>query len=270
MTDQGLPAILLLGAGRMGAAMFASWAGLGLPSSVLVDPALPPNVARPQDRLVASIADLPAGFAPKAAILAIKPQIAESLLPVLCSLLPADTIVLSILAGLPIARLADLLGGGRAVVRAMPNTPAAIGQGMTVAVAGPGVSSAQHDLCARLLTACGELAWLGDETLIDAVTAVSGCGPAYVFLLAELLEKEGIALGLPHALARQLARKTVSGAGALLAASADESGQLRRDVTSPNGVTERALAVLMEAAAWPASIARALAAAVARSRELAR
>ena len=269
MTVPGLPPILLLGAGRMGAALFAGWAAQGLPASVLVDPVLPAGVARPQDTLLANLDALPAGFRPGAVILAIKPQMAAATLPLLGPLLQDDAAVLSILAGLPIARLSALLGRSNAIVRAMPNTPAAIGQGMTVAVAGPGVTPAQHALCTRLLEAAGELAWLADETLIDEVTAVSGCGPAYVFLLAELLEQQGVSLGLPPALARQLARKTVSGSGALLAASADESAQLRRNVTSPNGVTERALAVLMDRAAWPASIREALRAAAARSRELA-
>ncbi len=195
---------------------------------------------------------------------------AADILPALGPTLPAGAIVLSILAGIPIARLSALLGVQNPIVRAMPNTPAAIGQGMTVAVAGPGVSPAQHALCDRLLAASGELAWLEDEALIDPATAVSGCGPAYVFLLAELLEQEGVAQGLPPALARQLARKTVSGSGALLAGSHEESAQLRRNVTSPNGVTERALAVLMDRAAWPASVERALSAATARSRELAK
>ena len=270
MADAGLPAVLLLGAGRMGAAMFSGWAAQGLPPCVLVDPALPPGVARPQDRMVPDLAALPDGFRPGAVVLAIKPQMAPATLPALGERLPSGAVVLSILAGLPIARLSALLGAANPIVRAMPNTPAAIGQGMIVAVDGPGVSPAQHALCARLLSACGELAWLDDEALIDPATAVSGCGPAYVFLLAELLEQEGVAQGLPPALARQLARKTVSGSGALLAASPEDSAQLRRNVTSPNGVTERALAVLMDAAAWPASVARALAAAAARSRELAR
>ncbi len=249
--------------------MFAGWATQDLPPCVLVDPALPRGVARQQDSLVPSLAALPTGFRPGAVVLAIKPQMAADLLPVVGKLLPPGAVVLSILAGLTVARLSALLGVPNAVVRAMPNTPAAIGQGMTVAVAGPGVTPAQHSLCTRLLAASGELVWLDDEALIDPVTAVSGCGPAYVFLLAELLEEEGVAQGLPPALARQLARKTVSGSGALLAASKEESAQLRRNVTSPNGVTERALGVLMDKAAWPASLALALSAAAARSRELA-
>ena len=270
MNAAALPSVLLLGAGRMGAAMFAGWAAQGLPPSVLVDPARPPGVARPQDTLVADLDGVPPGLQPGAVILAIKPQMAADTLPALGPMLPPGAVVLSILAGLPIARLSALLGAPNAVVRAMPNTPAAIGQGMIVAVAGPGLSPDQHALCTRLLAASGELAWLDDEALIDPVTAVSGCGPAYVFLLAELLEQEGIAQGLPPALARLLARKTVSGAGALLAASQEESAQLRRNVTSPNGVTERALAILMDSAAWPAAIRGALSAAKTRSQELAK
>jgi pyrroline-5-carboxylate reductase len=253
----------------MGAAMFAGWSARGLPPSVLVDPGQPEGVARKQDRMVASVELIPADFQPHAVILAIKPQMAAAVLPTIGPRLPDTAVVVSILAGLTVEKLAGLLGRANPVVRAMPNTPAAIGQGMTVAVAGPGVSRTQLELCDALLQASGELAWLHDEALIDPITSVSGCGPAYVFLLAELLEQAGIDQGIPPALARQLARKTVSGSGALLAASAEDSAQLRRNVTSPNGVTERALAVLMAEPAWPATIAAALAAATARSRELA-
>jgi pyrroline-5-carboxylate reductase len=151
----------------------------------------------------------------------------------------------------------------------MPNTPAAIRQGITVACAGPGVSDPQRALCHTLLEAVGKVEWVDDETLLDAVTAVSGGGPAYVFLLAELLEQAAIEQGIPAALARTLARQTVSGSGALLAASADDAAQLRRNVTSPKGTTERALAVLMDDAAWPRAISAAIAAATMRSRELA-
>jgi pyrroline-5-carboxylate reductase len=269
LTGAPLAPVLLLGAGKMGAAMFAGWAARGLPPSVLVDPGRPAGVARAEDRMVASVELIPADFQPHAMVLAIKPQMAAAVLPTLGPRLPESAVVVSILAGLTVEKLAGLLGTANPVVRAMPNTPAAIGQGMTVAVAGPGVSRAQLELCDALLQASGDLAWLHDEALIDPITSVSGCGPAYVFLLAELLEQAGVAQGIPPALARQLARKTVSGAGALLAASPEESDQLRRNVTSPNGVTERALAVLMAEPAWPATIRAALEAATARSRELA-
>jgi pyrroline-5-carboxylate reductase len=152
----------------------------------------------------------------------------------------------------------------------MPNTPAAIGRGITVAVAAPDVSADQRALCDRLLQACGRVEWVEDEALLDPVTAVSGSGPAYVFLLAELLEQAALSQGLPPALARTLARETVSGSGALLAASPEDAAALRRAVTSPGGTTEQALAVLMRAENWPASIQDAVAAAASRSRALAR
>ena len=151
----------------------------------------------------------------------------------------------------------------------MPNTPAAVRQGITVATAGAGVSAAQRALCDTLLTAIGEVAWVDDESLLDPVTAVSGGGPAYVFLLAELLERAAIEQGIPPDLARLMARKTVSGSGALLAASTEDAAVLRKNVTSPGGTTERALAVMMADAAWPRVISEAIAAATARSRELA-
>ena len=265
-----IPPILLLGAGRMGSAMFAGWCAAGLEPSVLVDPSMPPGLARPADSLVPSLDALPENFTPGAVVLAIKPQVAPGILPALGARLPRGVPVLSILAGLTVARLAGLLGADAAIVRAMPNTPAAIGQGMTVAFAGPAVTPAQHTLCHQLLAASGDLAWIKDEALIDPITSVSGCGPAYVFLLAELLEQQGVAQGIPAPLARQLARKTVSGAGALLAASSEESAALRQAVTRPHGGPARALAILMQQAAWPDTIRAALHAATARSRELAR
>ena len=173
-----IPPVLLLGAGRMGSAMFSGWCAAGLGPSVLVDPALPPDLARPDDLMLPSLDGVPADFVPGAVVLAIKPQTAPEILPVLGARLRGNVPVLSILAGLTVGRLSDLLGGEPAVVRAMPNTPAAIGQGMTVAFAGQGVTPAQHALCDRLLAASGELAWIDDEALIDPITSVSGCGPA--------------------------------------------------------------------------------------------
>jgi pyrroline-5-carboxylate reductase len=264
-----IPPVLLLGAGRMGSALFSGWVSAGLAPSVLVDPAMPAGVTRAQDVLIPSLDSLPAGFAPAAVVLAIKPQMADAVLPALGRVVPADAVLLSILAGKPISRLAALLGAEHPIVRAMPNTPAAIGRGMTVACAAPTVQPAQRALCHQLLAAVGDVAWVADEDLIDPVTSVSGSGPAYVFLLAEILEQAGIEQGIPPALARQLARKMIAGAGALLDASPEESDALRRAVTSPNGVTERALAVLMDGSAWPGSIRSALRAATERARELA-
>lgn len=253
----------------MGGALFAGWSACGLAPSALVDPSAQPGLARAQDFSVATLAELPDGFAPKAVILAVKPQMADAVMPALAGRLPADAVVVSIMAGRTVAGMRAALGGRNAVVRAMPNTPAAIGQGMTVAFAGESVSPAQRALSDALLRAVGDVAWVDDEDMIDRITAISGSGPAYVFLLAELLEQAGIGEGIPADLARLLARRTVTGAGALLAASDEDAAALRRAVTSPRGVTERALAVLMAEGAWPETIRGAVQAAIARSRELA-
>jgi pyrroline-5-carboxylate reductase len=177
--------------------------------------------------------------------------------------------MLSIMAGRTLAGMRTQLGEGAALVRAMPNTPAAVRQGVTVACPGSGVTPAQRALCDTLLAAIGSVAWVEDEALLDPVTAVSGSGPAYVFLLAELMEQAAIEQGIPAELARKLARETVSGSGALLAASAEDAAQLRRNVTSPGGTTAAALSVLMDPAAMPDALSRAIAAATRRSRELA-
>jgi pyrroline-5-carboxylate reductase len=253
----------------MGGALFSGWAARGLAPSALVDPTPAPGIARQGDCVAASLADLPSDFAPACAILAVKPQMADAVLPALAACLPPDAVVLSIMAGRRIGSIRAALGGTAPVVRAMPNTPAAIGQGITVACAGAGVTDAQRALCDTLLSAVGDVAWVDDEALIDPVTAVSGSGPAYVFLLAELLEQAGIAQGLPPGLARLLARKTVSGSGALLNASDEHAADLRRAVTSPRGTTEAALAVLMDPVAWPDAITKAVNAATHRAGELA-
>ena len=270
MTGAMLPPLLLVGAGRMGGALFAGWARQGLAPSVLVDPMPPSGLGRDEDILLPALDAVPGGFTPAAIILAVKPQMADAVLTRLGRLLRPGTVLLSIIAGRQIGAMAESVGPGAAIVRAMPNTPAAIGQGITVACAGPGVSDAQRALCTTLLEATGDVAWVEDEALLDAVTAVSGSGPAYVFLLAELLENAAIAEGLPPALARQLARKTVSGAGALLANATEDAADLRRAVTSPNGTTQAALEILMAAGAWPDILARAVKAGARRSRELAK
>ena len=248
--------------------MLAGWREHGLEPSIAIDPTPSPLVMPGADlRIVPVAAAIPAGFAPSAIVLAVKPQFADDALPPVAAF-ARDAVVLSIMAGRTVANVRAALGDP-AVVRAMPNTPATIRQGVTVAFAGQGVSAPQHQLCDTLLQAVGAVAWVDDESLIDPVTAVSGGGPAYVFLLTELLERAAIEQGIPADLARLLARRTVSGSGALLAASEDDAAELRRAVTSPKGTTERALAVLMADAAWPALVSRAIAAATARSRELA-
>lgn len=262
-----LPPVLLVGFGKMGGAMLAGWREQGLTQAVCVDPALPESPG-PGIRVVGAAAEVPADFLPGAVVLAVKPQNADATVSYYARF-AGQAVVLSIMAGKTVAGISRLLGEQARVVRAMPNTPAAIRQGITVAVAGPGVTDPQRALCDTLLRSVGEVAWVDDESLLDPVTAVSGGGPAYVFLLAELLEQAAVAQGLPAGLARLLARRTVSGAGALLAASAQDAAELRRAVTSPKGTTERALAVLMAEAAWPALVQRAIAAATERSRELA-
>lgn len=261
------PPLLLVGAGKMGGALYAGWQRAGLAPSVIVDPAEPGAPIRPQDMRIATLAALPADFRPAAVILGVKPQMAAEITAPLAARLPAGTLVLSIMAGLRAAPLSQALGGAP-VVRAMPNTPAALGQGMTVCYAGAEVSPAQRDLAGRLMAAVGAVAWVPEEAQIDIVTGISGGGPAYVFLLAELLEQAGAALGLAPDLARLAARQTVAGAGALLAASEAEAAELRRNVTSPNGTTERALAVLMAEEAWPRAVRSAIEAAASRAREL--
>ena len=263
--------LLLIGCGKMGGAMLAGWLEIGLPpETVVVEPhaaAMAPFAGRV--RHVDSIASIPADFTPAAVILATKPQEAPAALPALARFARPDTVFLSIMAGRTVAGMNALLGGAARVVRAMPNTPAALRLGFTVGYAGPGVTPAQRALCDTLLAAIGEAAWVEDEALIDPVTAVSGGGPAYVFLLAEVMEQAALRQGLPPDLARRMARATVAGSGALLGASTEDAGTLRRNVTSPKGTTERALAVLMREEAWPALMQEAIEAATARSRELA-
>jgi pyrroline-5-carboxylate reductase len=267
MTASPIPPVLLVGGGRMGGAMLAGWREEGLSSCVVVDPSpAAAALAGPGVAVVADASDVPPGFAPSAIVLAVKPQNAAAVLPAYAGL-AGGAVVLSIMAGPTIARVASLIGPGAAVVRAMPNTPAAVRQAITVACGDAGPE--RRALCERLLSSIGEVAWIEDEGLLDAVTAVSGGGPAYVFLLAELLEQAAVEQGIPPELARRMARRTVAGAGALLAASGEDAAELRRAVTSPKGTTERALAVLMADGAWPALVRRAVAEATARSRELA-
>jgi pyrroline-5-carboxylate reductase len=204
-----------------------------------------------------------------AVILAVKPQVAPDALPRLKDLIDATTVVVSIMAGRTLDFLRRALPAGTAIVRAMPNTPAAIGRGMTVAVPNAEVGAAQRALADRLLAATGVVEWIADEALMDAVTAVSGSGPAYVFLLAESLARAGAAAGLPADLAERLARATVAGSGELLHLSPLPAPTLRENVTSPGGTTAAALAVLMGAHGLDPLLREAVAAATRRSRELA-
>jgi pyrroline-5-carboxylate reductase len=264
-----IPPLLLVGCGRMGSAMLAGWREQGLAASYAVDPAPDAHAFNgPDMTVVADTADVPADFAPAAIVLAVKPQNAAATLPQY-QRFAGRCVFLSIMAGRTIAGISGLVGTDAAIVRAMPNTPAAVRQGVTVACPSETVSTAQRGLCDRLLQAIGAVAWVEDEALLDPVTAVSGSGPAYVFLLAELMEQAAIEQGIPPDLARLLARQTVAGSGALLKASSESAADLRKAVTSPGGTTAAALSVLMAGEAWPVAVSQAIDAATRRSRELA-
>ena len=236
--------ILLVGCGKMGGALLSGWKRKRLSQPIAV--VEPQPVKLPQGvKLYASADALPKRFAPVAVVLAVKPQSLPEALPAYRRFADGGTLFLSIAAGKTLRFFARGLGDEAATVRAMPNTPAAIGRGISVACANPQVTPAQRTLCTRLLAAAGEVAWIDDEALIDPVTAVSGSGPAYVFLLIECLAQAGIAAGLPAELATTLARATVAGSGELARLSSEDAAQLRRNVTSPGGTTEAALKVLM-------------------------
>jgi pyrroline-5-carboxylate reductase len=262
--------LVLVGAGKMGGALLEGWLRLGLdPRRIAVLEPLPrPEVAalaahglrlNPDPNTLSNAA---------AVVIALKPQVAAQALPALALLVSASTVVVSIMAGRTLQFLSTALARPCALVRAMPNTPAAIGRGITVAVP-RNANSTQRELADRLLAATGSVEWIDDETLMDAVTAVSGSGPAYVFLLAETLAQAGAAAGLPLPLAQKLARETIAGSGELLHRSALDAAALRENVTSTGGTTAAALAVLMGQNGLAALMTRAIAAATARSRELA-
>jgi pyrroline-5-carboxylate reductase len=266
----GLGPLALVGAGKMGGAMLEGWLALGLDPAkvVVVEPNAAPEILALGER-GAIINPPPNGVANLAAIvLAVKPQVAPDVMPNVAKMVSQGSLVLSIMAGRTLAFLEEHMPGA-AVVRAMPNTPAAIGRGITVAVPNAKVTAAQKTLANDLLAASGEVEWVADETLIDAVTAVSGSGPAYVFLLAEALARAGVSAGLPPALAEHLARATVSGAGELLHRSPLDPATLRKNVTSPGGTTAAALEILMGEGGLDRLMREAVAAAAKRSRELA-
>jgi len=263
--------LLLVGAGKMGGALLEGWLKQGLdPATVFIqDPALSEAMAALAARHGIVANDAPELPSPPAVILiAVKPDVAEKLLPEVEPMVGEETVVLSIAAGRTLESLSRYLPETVAVVRAMPNTPASVGQGITVCIANANVTPAQKRECDALLSAVGEVIWVEDEALLDPVTAVSGSGPAYVFLVAECLEEAGIEAGLPHDLAKRLARATVAGAGELLRRSDLEPAELRKNVTSPKGTTAAALEVLMVKGELKDLFTRAVAAAAKRSKEL--
>ena len=262
--------LVLVGAGKMGGALLEGWLRFGLdPKHVAVlEPQPSPQISALASQGLRLNPALRALGDAAAVVVAVKPQTAAEALPPLKPLIGTSTVVVSIMAGRTLQFIAGALNAPCALVRAMPNTPAAIGRGITVAVPRD-VNPAQRELAHRLLCATGAVEWTDDEALMDAVTAVSGSGPAYVFLMAEALAEAGVAAGLPPSLAATLARETVAGSGELLHLSDLDAAVLRQNVTSPGGTTAAALDVLMGKDGLTQLMRKAVAAATKRSRELA-
>jgi pyrroline-5-carboxylate reductase len=261
--------LVLVGAGKMGGAMLDGWLARKLPPKKIV-------VLDPQpSKVIKALARRGVRINPRgdvgdvaALVIAVKPQTAPNALPLLAALINKTTVTVSIMAGRTLGFIENHLPNA-AIVRAMPNTPAAIGRGITVAVGNRRVTAKTRKLAHDLLTATGSVEWVDDEALMDAVTAVSGSGPAYVFLLAEAMAEAGAAAGLPAALAEGLARETVAGSGELLHRSPESAATLRRNVTSPGGTTAAALEVLMGNDGMRPLLKKAIAAATRRGKELA-
>jgi pyrroline-5-carboxylate reductase len=271
MTGAAFGQIVLVGAGNMGGAMLAGWLKSGVPGSsvTVLDPG-------PSEKMMALIRDAgahhhvaaPDGLVADILFLAVKPQVMDAVLPGLKSLVGPQTTVVSVAAGKTIASMEGHLGSA-AMVRAMPNTPAMVGRGVTGAYANAAVSGSQRDIVHRLLQVSGPVEWVASEADINAVTALSGSGPAYVFYLVECMAEAGRKAGLPADLAMRLARETVAGAGELLHQSPDPASTLRKNVTSPGGTTAAALAVLMADDAMQPMFDQAIEAARKRAEELA-
>ncbi len=259
--------LLLVGCGKMGGALLEGWLARGLSAADVVV-AEPVAALRPAKvRGVSASSELKE--TPEIVVLAVKPQSMDGVLPDLERFAAGGSVFLSIAAGKTLGYFARHLGANAKVVRAMPNTPAAVRQGITVATSSRGVSAAEKKRCHDLLEAVGQVLWVDDEALMDPVTALSGSGPAYVFLLVEAMAAAGAKLGLAPDMAMQLARATVAGSGELLRQSSEPASQLRVNVTSPGGTTAEALKVLMAADGIQRVFDKALAAASRRSKELA-
>lgn len=263
ISERGL---VLLGCGKMGSAMLAGWLDRGLPptSVWVIDPA-------PSDWLKGLGVHInePVPDAPAIALIAVKPQMMGEALPTLAGMGGGGTLFITVAAGTPMAAYEAAFGENSPIIRAMPNTPAAVGRGITALIGNRASDAAQMDLAEALLSAVGQTVRLESEAQMDAVTGVSGSGPAYVFHLIETLAEAGVAQGLPEDLAMRLAKATVAGAGALAETAEETPSQLRVNVTSPQGTTAAALEVLMDRErGFPPLLNRAVAAAADRSREL--
>ncbi len=258
----------------MGGALLEGWVARGFdPARIRVqDPAPPPEIAALLARLGVTAEPVidATGEAPGVILVAVKPQLMDVVFPSVARLAGPNTLTISIAAGRTLSSFEKQLPQGAAVVRAMPNTPAAIGRGITACTPNAHVTAEGRAACEALMSAVGEVVWVDGEAAMDAVTAVSGSGPAYVFLLAECLEKAAVAAGLDPDLSRRLARATVAGSGELLARSELDAATLRQNVTSPNGTTAAALAVLMADGGFEDLLKKAVLAGEGRSRELAK
>lgn len=262
--------LVLVGAGKMGGAMLDGWLSRGLePAKVTVVDPQPSTRVRTLAKRGLTITTSVGRSKTAVIVVAVKPQDAASVMATLKPIARKSTLIVSIMAGRTLGFLQDFAPAGTPVVRAMPNLPAAIGRGITVAVGNRHVASGDRKLATELLEACGVVDWVTDEKLLDAVTAVSGSGPAYVFLLAETLTAAAIAAGLPAALAARLARETIAGSGELLRGSKLDAATLRKNVTSPGGTTAAALDVLMGPGGFETLLETAVAKATRRSRDLA-
>ena len=267
------PNLILVGCGKMGGAMLTGWLERRFADQIVVvepeEAATQEFQGKPGVHVTTALENVTDRVRPDAVVFAVKPQVMDDVVPAYRRYTGhAAPVFLSIAAGTPIAFFEGILGRDAAVVRAMPNTPAAVGRGITALAANRRVDPAQMALCQTICEAVGEVVWLGDESAMDAVTAVSGSGPAYVFYLVEALAAAGQREGLPADMAMRLARATVAGAGELLNRSPETADTLRRNVTSPGGTTAAALDVLMADDGMAALLRRAVAAAAARSREL--
>ena len=266
VTEKGL---VLLGCGKMGSAMLKGWLADGLPltSTFVIDPFPSQWLQDLETQGLHLNKSLPKS--PVVCIIAVKPQMMGEALPSLKEIAQSDAVFLSIAAGTSIKSFQTVLGDTCKIVRAMPNTPAAIGQGITALIGNANTTSVDLERCEQLLQAVGDTVILQGEEQMDAVTAVSGSGPAYVFHLIETLAAAGVAQGLPAELAMTLAKKTVSGSGALAMQSDESPEQLRINVTSPGGTTQAALQVLMNPkSGMPKLLLESVEAAASRSKEL--
>ncbi|HVO04424.1 MAG TPA: pyrroline-5-carboxylate reductase [Candidatus Cybelea sp.] len=265
--------LVLVGCGKMGGALLRGWLARGVDpkevSAVDIKPVGLDDIREKGVRIVTSAAELPAGLKPALLLLAVKPQFMDEALADFRRHVGPEATFLSIAAGKTIVYFKDRLGPDAEIVRSMPNTPAAVGRGVSVIYRDPAVRRERLDLCGALLSAVGKVEWVDQEDLLNAVTAVSGGGPAYVFLLIECLAEAARAAGLPADLAMRLARETISGSGELARLSEESAAKLRENVTSPKGTTLEALKILMAEDGLQPLMTRAIAAATNRARELA-